>query len=107
MMLEVGLETLGMGLVTAVAQAGGTLAAGTGSNWPDVCMGSVLAAETFGRGGGVILADAGLRGLGGRLMRRVSRFGAFGSDPCGVGASAIFVLFIVIPGKVQWRNLQS
>jgi len=70
-------------------------------------MGSVLAAETLGRGGPVILAEAGLRGLGGRLMRNVSRFGAFGSEPSGVAESAIFFLFIVISENVQWRNSQS
>jgi hypothetical protein len=80
-MFEVSLETLGIGLVTAVAQAGGTLEAGTDSNWPETCIGSVVAADTFGRDVGVILTDAGLRGRGGRLMRRVSRLGAFGSDP--------------------------
>jgi len=93
-----------MGLVTAVDQGGGTLVTGAGSNWLDVFIGSVVAAETFGRGVGVILVDAGLRGRGGRLMRRVSRLGAFGSVPSGVAESAIFVLFIVISGNVQWRN---
>ena len=99
--------TLGMGLVTAVDQAGGTFVTGAGSNCPEVCIGSVLAAETFGRGVGVIFPDAGLRGRGGRLMRRVSRLGAFGSEPSGLAGSAIFVLFIVISENVQWRNLQS
>ena len=74
-------EELGMGLVTAVDQAGGTFETGVGSNWPEVFIGIVDAAETFGRGGDVIFADAGLRGRGGRLMRRVSRLGAFGSEP--------------------------
>jgi hypothetical protein len=100
--LEVSFETLGMGLVTAVDQAGGTFATGAGSNWLELCIGSVVAAETFGRGVGVIFVEAGLRGRGGRLMRSVSRLGAFGSDPGGVGASAIFVVFIVISEKVQW-----
>ena len=79
--LEVSFETLGMGLVTAVDQAGGTFVTGAGSKWPEVRIGSVVAAEMFGRGVGVILVEAGLRGRGGRLMRRVSRLGAFGSEP--------------------------
>lgn len=62
---------LGMGLVTAVDQAGGRLAAGTGSNCPEVFIGSVVAAETLGRGVVVIFEDAGRRGRGGRLIRRV------------------------------------
>jgi hypothetical protein len=106
-MLEESFETLGMGLVTAVDQAGGTFTTGTGSNWLELFIGSVVAAETLGRGVGVIFADAGLRGRGGRLMRRVSRFGAFGSDSGEVAESAIIPLFIVISENVQWRNLQS
>jgi len=105
--LEVCLAMLGIGLVTAVDQAGGTFVAGAGSNWPELCIGSVVAAETFGRGVGVIFAEAGLSGRGGRLMRKVSRLGAFGSEPSGVAESAIFVLFIVISENVQWRNSQS
>ncbi len=105
--LEVCLEMLGIGLVTAVDQAGGTLVTGAGSNWLVLCIGSVVAAETLGRGVGVILAEAGLSGRGGRLMRSVSRLGAFGSEPSGVAESAIFVLFIVISENVQWRNSQS
>jgi hypothetical protein len=104
--LEDIFERLGIGLVTAVDQAGGTFVTGAGSSWLEVFIGSVLAAETFGRGG-VIFADAGLSGRGGRLMRRVSRLGAFGSVPSGVAGSAIFVLFIVISENVQWRNSQS
>ena len=104
---EESFEALGMGLVTAVDQAGGMFEVGAGSNWLEVVIGSVDAAETFGRGAGVIFADAGLRGRGGRLMRRVSRLGAFGSLPSGVAESAIFVLFIVISENVQWRNSQS
>jgi hypothetical protein len=100
--LAVSLEILGIGLVTAVDQAGGRFDEGAGSNWPEVFIGRVVAAETFGRGVGVILEDAGLRGRGGRLMRRVSRFGAFGSVPSGVAGSAILFLFIVISGNVQW-----
>jgi hypothetical protein len=100
-------ETLGMGLVTAVDHAGGTFVTGAGSIWEEVLIGSVVAAEMFGRGVGVIFPDAGFRGRGGRLMRSVSRFGAFGSDPSGVAESAIFVLFIVISENVQWRNSQS
>ena len=83
---------VGIGLVTAVDQAGGTLVAGAGSNWLEVCIGSVVAAETFGRGVGVIFPVAGFNGRGGRLMRSVSRFGAFGSLPSGV-ESAIIMCF--------------
>ncbi len=100
-------EMLGIGLVTAVDQAGGTFSTGAGSNCPEVLIGSVVAAETFGRGAGVIFAVAGRRGRGGKLMRSVSRFGALGSDPSGLAESAIFFLFIVISGNVQWRNSQS
>ena len=85
-------EMLGIGLVTAVDQAGGTLETGAGSSWLDVCMGNVVAAETFGRGVGVIFPVAGFSGRGGRLIRSVSRFGAFGSLPSGV-ESAIIMRF--------------
>ncbi|HZZ56506.1 MAG TPA: hypothetical protein VFE31_01660 [Opitutaceae bacterium] len=86
-------EMLGIGLVTAVDQAGGTPGVfGAGSSWLEVCIGSVVAAETFGRGVGVILPVAGFSGRGGRLMRSVSRFGAFGSLPSGV-ESAIIMRF--------------
>ena len=44
------LAMLGIGLVTAVDQAGGRFEAGAGSNCPEVFIGSVVAAETFGRG---------------------------------------------------------
>jgi hypothetical protein len=83
---------VGIGLVTAVDQAGGTFVAGAGSSWLEVCIGSVVAAEMFGRGVGVIFPVAGFKGRGGRLMRRVSRFGAFGSLPSGV-ESAIIMCF--------------
>jgi hypothetical protein len=46
----------------------------------------------FGRGVGAIFPVAGLSGRGGRLMRSVSRFGAFGSLPSGV-ESAIIMRF--------------
>jgi hypothetical protein len=59
----------------------------------------VVAPETVGRGGGVILPVAGRSGLGGRLMRSVSRFGAFGSLPSGVGVSAIIFPFYSYFGK--------
>ena len=85
-------EMLGIGLVTAVDQAGGTLLTGAGSSWLDVCIGSVVAAETFGRGVGAIFPVAGFSGRGGRLIRSVSRFGAFGSLPSGV-ESAIIMRF--------------
>jgi hypothetical protein len=105
--LEVCFEMLGIGLVTAVDQAGGAFVTGAGTNCPEACIGSVVAAETFGRGVGVIFCEAGLSGRGGRLMRKVSRLGAFGSEPSGVAESAIFILFIVISENVQWRNSQS
>jgi len=103
----VDFETVGIGLVTAVDQAGGTTVGGTGSSLPEECIGSVVPAAMLGRGVGVIFVEAGLSGRGGRLMRKVSRLGAFGSEPSGVAESAIFVLFIVISENVQWRNLQS
>ena len=49
------------------------------SNWPDTFMGSVVAAEILGRCAGAIFVEAGLSGLGGKLIRRVSRLGALGS----------------------------
>lgn len=68
-------ERFGIGLVTAVDHAG---AAGL-PVWPAGLIGSVVAAEIFGRG--VIFVEAGLRGRGGRLIRKVSRLGTFGSEP--------------------------
>jgi len=86
-------EMLGIGLVTAVDHAGGTPGVdGAGSSWLDVCMGNVVAAETLGRGVGVTFPVAGFNGRGGRLIRSVSRFGAFGSLPSGV-ESAIIMRF--------------
>jgi hypothetical protein len=100
---------LGIGFVTAVDQAGGTLGTGVGSNWVEVLIGSVDAAETFGRTGGVIFVDIGLRGRGGRLMRKVSRFGFFGSDPSGVTESAIIVFLSLnrkmFNGEIRNRNV--
>jgi hypothetical protein len=90
-------EMEGMGLVTAVDQAGGRLVTGAGSNCPDVLMGRVVGAETLGRG--VILAEAGLSGRGGRLIRSVSRLGAFGSERSGVAESAIINSFYSYFGK--------
>jgi hypothetical protein len=104
---EAVFAALGMGLVTAVDQAGGTFKVGAGSNWLEIVSGSVDAAETFGRVVGAIFEDAGLRGRGGRLMRRVSRLGGVGSEPSGIAESAIFIVFIVISENVQWRNSQS
>jgi len=99
---EGGRVILGMGLVTAVDQAGGTDGAGAGV-MPEASMGIVVAAEIFGRG--VIEVEAGLSGRGGRLMRNVWRFGALGSFPAGGGTeSAMMCLFIVISENVQWRN---
>jgi hypothetical protein len=102
---EGGREMVGIGLVTAAAQAGGTpglgvAGTGVGSKRGAPSIGSVVAADTFGRG--VILVEAGFNGLGGRLMRRVSRLGELGSEPSG--RSAMISLFIVISGKVQSRN---
>jgi hypothetical protein len=79
--LEESFKAVGMGLVTAVDQAGGTFVTGAGSNWPEVPIEGLATTGAFGFGGGVISVDGGLTGLGGRLMRRVSRLGAFGSDP--------------------------
>jgi len=94
-----GFDTLlGIGFVTAVDQAGGREDAGASSNWPEALIGSVVAAETLGRGAGAILVEAGLSGLGGRLIRRVSRLGAFGSEP-GVAESAIIISFYSYFGK--------
>jgi len=95
----VSFDMLGIGLVTAVDQAGGRLLAGAGSNWPEVLIGSVEAADTLGRGVGVIFDVAGLSGRGGRLMRKVSRLGAFGSEPSGAAESAIIRRFYSYSGK--------
>jgi hypothetical protein len=99
-----------IGLVTAVDQAGGTLVAGAGvapgGRIAAGFIGSVVAAETFGRGGGVEVTT-GLSGRGGRLMRRVSRWGGFDSEfseSVVFPASAMVVVFIGIPVNVQWRN---
>jgi hypothetical protein len=100
--------TLGIGFVTAVDHEGGTFGGGAGMRLGvgagvGGLSGRVVAAEMLGRG--VIWADIGLSGRGGRLMRRVSRFGAFGSEGRGGSAeSAMDMLFIVIPGNVQWRS---
>ena len=107
-MLPVGaLEMLGIGLVTAVDQAGGTFVTGAGSSWPEVFIGRVVAAETFGRGVGTIFDEAGLRGRGGKLMRSVSRLGAFGSAPSGVAESAIIGSFYSYFGKCSMGKSQS
>jgi hypothetical protein len=99
---------LGIGLVTAVDQAGGVLAAGTGSIWPGARMGIVVAAETLGRGVGTIFAEAGLSGRGGRLMRSVSRLGALGSGLLsGVAGSAIICPFYSYFGKCSIAKLRS
>jgi len=98
-----GRRELGIGFVTAVDHAGVPPVWGVGSREVEALIGNVVAAEMLGRGAGTILVDAGFSGRGGRLMRNVSRFGAFGSG----AESAIIFLFIVISEKVQWRNLQS
>jgi len=86
-------ETLGIGLVTAVDQAGGAADVGVGSSWPVVLIGNVVAAEIFGRGVGLIFEESGLSGRGGRLIRRVSRLGS------GSAESAIIVPFYSYFGK--------
>jgi hypothetical protein len=83
---------LGIGLVTAVDHAGGTLLGATGSSWPPDgggCIGRVVAPEIFGRGVGTIRAVAGFKGRGGRLMRNVSRLGAFGSLPPALDSAIV------------------
>jgi hypothetical protein len=60
----------------------------------------------FGRAAGMVV-EAGLSGRGGKAMRRVSRFGGLCSvfsNSGGLPASAMVVVFIGIPVKVQWRN---
>ena len=81
---EGGRDKLGIGLVTAVDHAGGTVGIGVGSALPTI--GRVVAAEMLGRA--VIFVDAGFSGLGGRLIRSVSRCGAFGSSGGGGGAGS-------------------
>jgi hypothetical protein len=88
-----GLETLGIGLVTAVDQAGGDALATGVISIEAGFIGIVVAAETFGRDG-TILVDAGLSGRGGKLIRNVSRLGAFGS-----AGSAIILPFYSYFGK--------
>jgi hypothetical protein len=88
-------EMVGIGLVIAVDQAGGAFVTGAGSSWLEVFIGNVVAAETFGFGVGVIFPVAGRSGRGGRLMRRVSRFGVLGSLPSGVGSAIIFCFYSV------------
>jgi hypothetical protein len=101
-------EMLGIGFVTAVDQAGGALVAGTCSIWPAGRMGIVVAAEILGRGVGVIFAEAGLSGRGGRLMRSVSRLGALGSGLLsGVAESAIICPFYSYFGKCSIAKSRS
>ena len=102
---EGGRETLGIGFVTAVDHAGAPAVCGVGSREVEALMGKVVAAEILGRAAGAILVEAGFSGRGGKLIRKVSRLGAFGSGE--EAESAIIFLFIVISEKVQWRNLQS
>jgi hypothetical protein len=95
---DAGRDTLGIGLVTAVDQEGRPGAWGAGSIWLDVLRGSVVAAEMLGRAAGAILVEAGFSGRGGRLIRKVSRFGALGSGP-GLAESAIIFYFYRYFGK--------
>jgi hypothetical protein len=83
---EGGRERVGMGLVTAVDHAGFIVGVAIPWELAEGLMGRVVAAEIFGRG--VILVEAGLRGRGGRLIRKVSRLGAFESEPSGRGGTA-------------------
>ena len=81
-----GRNAAGIGLVMAVDQEGGTPWAGTGARFDGGRMaagfiGSVVAAEMLGRG--AIGAALGLSGRGGKLMRRVSRFGGSASGFSG------------------------
>jgi hypothetical protein len=88
---------LGIGLVTAVDHEGGRVWTGAGTRFGEVLIGSVVAAETLGRG--VTWLETGFSGRGGKLTRKVSRFGGVGfelSGLAGVSASAISDLFIVI-----------
>jgi hypothetical protein len=65
--------------------AGGRSGGGVGGTASGL-IGSVVAAETGGRG--VIGAGGGFSGRGGRLIRKVSRFGTSDSELSGVGESA-------------------
>jgi hypothetical protein len=100
---EGGFETLGIGLVTAVDQAGGVPETGASSNSSDALRGRVDAAEIFGRGVGMILVEAGLSGLGGRLMRNVSRFWALGSALV-LAESAMILPFYSYFGKCSMEK---
>jgi hypothetical protein len=111
--IDGGRETFGMGLVTAVDQAGGTFWTGAGVRLAPVLIGSVVAAEMLGRP--AIWAEVGLSGRGGRLIRNVWRFGAFGSllsGPVGSAGSAILVAFYslfrkMFNGEIGNRNIFS
>ncbi len=80
---EAGRVRLGIGFVTAVDQAGGTFWTGAGVWLGLDPSGSVVAPDTLGRT--EIWVAVGLAGRGGRLMRRVSRFGGGEASPSGVG----------------------
>jgi hypothetical protein len=93
------LAMLGIGLVTAVDHAGGTLETGAGVISDVPLAGDCGVLTIVARGAGVIRAEAGFSGRGGRLMRSVSRLGAFGSEPSGLAGSAIDILFYSYSGK--------
>ena len=82
---DAGRVRLGIGFVTAADQAGGTFWTGAGVKFAFGPSGSVVAPETLGRGESCVAV--GLAGRGGRLMRRVSRFGGGELEPSGVGSA--------------------
>ncbi len=103
---EGGRDTLGIGFVTAVDQAGGTFCTGAGVIFGLVLIGSVVAAEMLGRL--AVWAVSGLSGRGGKLIRSVWRLGAFGSalpGPWGLAESAIFNAFYSYFGKYSMAKL--
>lgn len=114
----------GIGVVMAVDHVGMPVVVWEGGVGTRPWRGSVVAAEILGLG--VIFVEAGFKGRGGRLIRNVSRLGAFGSrggtvesaawmcNVClgGVGSgleggtlgSAIKIFLYLFMGNVQWRS---